>query len=90
MQIDEFREVGFLNIGRVYSDEESDALRERLMAVIAVHYMPGWTRYEPSRSHIMERRVDVEPGEPLTGHYFPTVWDHGPIDPPKHWSEETD
>tara|TARA_B100000029_G_scaffold516832_1_gene635691 strand:- start:36657 stop:37487 length:831 start_codon:yes stop_codon:yes gene_type:complete len=50
---------------------------------IAVHYMPGWTRYEPTRSHIMERRVDVEPGEVLTGKYFPTVWNHGPISPPK-------
>ena len=55
---------------------------------IAVHYMPGWTRYEPTRTHIMERRVDVEPGELLTGHYFPTVWDHGPVKPPEHWSEE--
>ena len=32
--------------------------------------------------------VDVESGELLTGHYFPTVWDHGPIDPPAQWSEE--
>ena len=54
---------------------------------IAVHYMPGWTRYEPTRTHIMERRVDVEPGALLTGHYFPTVWDHGPVEPPSHWSD---
>ena len=26
--------------------------------------------------------VEVEPGEFLTGYYFPTVWDHGPFDPP--------
>ncbi len=34
--------------------------------------------------------VDVEPGELLTGHYFPTVWDHGPIHPPTDWSENTE
>lgn len=34
-QIDRFREVGFLNVGRVYSDDEADALRDRLLTVIA-------------------------------------------------------
>ncbi|MBM3262165.1 MAG: phytanoyl-CoA dioxygenase family protein [candidate division Zixibacteria bacterium] len=53
---------------------------------IAVHYMPGWTRYEPNRTHIMEHRVTVKPGEELKGHFFPTVWDHGPITPPASWS----
>jgi phytanoyl-CoA hydroxylase len=49
---------------------------------IAVHYMPGYTRYEPSaRSHPMEHRVTVKPGEILQGEYFPTVWDHGPVAP---------
>lgn len=46
---------------------------------IAVHYMPGHTRYEPTRTHIMEHRVEVQPGEVLTGRYFPTVWDGGPV-----------
>ena len=42
----------------------------------AVHYMPGYTRYEPTpRSHLMERRVEVQPGEVLTGVHFPTVWE---------------
>lgn len=49
---------------------------------VAVHYMPGYTRFEPqARSHVMERRVTVPPGEELTGEYFPTVWDHGPVSP---------
>jgi len=46
---------------------------------IAVHYMPGYTRYEPNRTHLMERRVQVQPGEVLQGGYFPTVWEDGPI-----------
>jgi len=41
---------------------------------IAVHYMPGWTRYEPSdRTHLVERHIHVKPGETLVGDYFPTV-----------------
>jgi ectoine hydroxylase-related dioxygenase (phytanoyl-CoA dioxygenase family) len=55
---------------------------------IAVHYMPGWTRYEPDRGHVMERRVEVRPGEILRGKFFPTVWDHGPIAPPAEWNNE--
>ncbi|MXY97873.1 MAG: phytanoyl-CoA dioxygenase family protein, partial [Gemmatimonadetes bacterium] len=34
-QIDKFRTVGFLNVGRVYTNDEADALRDRLMTVIA-------------------------------------------------------
>ena len=45
---------------------------------IAVHYMPGYTRYEPSGGHLVERHVTVQPGEELKGQHFPTVWDHGP------------
>lgn len=52
---------------------------ERGRPAIAVHYMPGWTRYEPSGGHLLERRVTVKPGEVLVGEYFPTVWDHGPV-----------
>jgi phytanoyl-CoA hydroxylase len=52
---------------------------ERGRPAIAVHYMPGYTRYEPDRTHPMEHRVTVRPGEVLAGEYFPTVWDHGPV-----------
>jgi ectoine hydroxylase-related dioxygenase (phytanoyl-CoA dioxygenase family) len=52
---------------------------DRGRPAIAVHYMPGYTRYEPARSHVMERRVTVQPGEILTGDHFPTVWDQGPV-----------
>jgi len=41
--------------------------------------MPGHTRYEPDQAHIMEDRVEVAPGEILTGKYFPTVWEKGPV-----------
>jgi phytanoyl-CoA hydroxylase len=54
---------------------------DRGRPAIAVHYMPGYTRYEPTpRSHLMERRVEVPPGEVLTGAHFPTVWDHGLVE----------
>jgi phytanoyl-CoA hydroxylase len=52
---------------------------DRGRPAIAVHYMPGYTRYEPDHSHVMEKRVTVQPGEILEGEYFPTVWDHGPV-----------
>jgi len=52
---------------------------ERGRPAIAVHYMPGYTRYEPNRTHLMEHRVNVEPGEILQGEFFPTVWDGGPV-----------
>lgn len=47
---------------------------------IAVHYMPGYTRYEPTeKGHLVERHITVNPGEPLTGDHFPTVLDHGRV-----------
>ncbi len=52
---------------------------DRERPAIAVHYMPGYTRYEPTGSHIMEHRVDVRPGEILQGEHFPTVWNSGPV-----------
>jgi phytanoyl-CoA hydroxylase len=52
---------------------------DRGRPAIAVHYMPGYTRYEPSGSHLVERHVTVKPGEELKGEFFPTVWDHGPV-----------
>lgn len=49
---------------------------------IAVHYMPEWTRYEPSgREHIVEKHITVPPGEILTGAYFPTVFENGAVLP---------
>ena len=53
---------------------------ERGRPAIAVHYMPGYTRFEPGeRTHVMERRVEVAPGEELRGAHFPTVWEDGPV-----------
>jgi phytanoyl-CoA hydroxylase len=50
---------------------------ERGRPAIAVHYMPGYTRYVPSGRHLVEHRVEVQPGEILKGQYFPTVWENG-------------
>ncbi|MBC8140506.1 MAG: phytanoyl-CoA dioxygenase family protein [Armatimonadetes bacterium] len=45
---------------------------------IAVHYMPGHTRYEPTDfKHLVEKNITVEPGELLTGDHFPTVLEQG-------------
>jgi ectoine hydroxylase-related dioxygenase (phytanoyl-CoA dioxygenase family) len=53
---------------------------ERARPAIAVHYMPGYTRYEPEgRTHLVEKHVHVQPGEELTGDHFPTVWNGGPV-----------
>ncbi|GLX69744.1 phytanoyl-CoA dioxygenase family protein [Paenibacillus glycanilyticus] len=41
---------------------------------IAVHYMPGHTRYEPVGEHVMLSYVDVKPGELLVGDHFPEVY----------------
>lgn len=53
---------------------------DRGRPAIAVHYMPGYTRYEPQAGHVMEHRVTVAPGEELSGPFFPTVWDGGPVE----------
>lgn len=53
---------------------------ERPRPAIAVHYMPGWTRYEPTaRGHVVEHHVEVKPGEPLVGSHFPTVMQDGKV-----------
>lgn len=45
---------------------------------IAVHYMPGWTRYEPEgRTHLVEHHITVAPGAVLIGDHFPTVMQAG-------------
>lgn len=56
---------------------------ERGRPGIAVHYMPGYTRYVPEgRSHPVEHNVEVKPGEVLKGKHFPTVWENGkPLTP---------
>lgn len=41
---------------------------------IAVHYMPGYTRYEPTGSHPMEDFVQVAAHQILTGDSFPLVY----------------
>lgn len=41
---------------------------------IAVHYMPGHTRYEPKAGHPMKTYVGVQPGEILQGEHFPVVY----------------
>ena len=48
---------------------------QRKRRAIAVHYMPGHTRYEPTGSHPMEPFVSVKAGEILTGDYFPVVYE---------------
>jgi phytanoyl-CoA hydroxylase len=55
---------------------------------VAVHYMPGHTRYEPVGDHAIAYRIKVKPGEILQGEFFPTVWDHGPVSP-KETKERT-
>ncbi len=53
-------------------------LSPRSRPAIAVHYMPGYTRYEPtSRGHLVEHNIEVAPGEPLKGSHFPTVYENG-------------
>ncbi len=45
---------------------------------IAVHYMPGHTRYIPAgNTHLVAHNIEVEPGEILSGNHFPTVWERG-------------
>lgn len=50
---------------------------DRNRPAIAVHYMPGHTRYVPTGGHLVEEHVRVAPGEILTGDFFPTVYENG-------------
>ena len=54
---------------------------DRNRPAIAVHYMPGWTRYEkePGKNHLVEHHITVKPGEILKGDYFPTVMENGVV-----------
>ena len=58
-------------------------LSDRPRRAIAVHYMPGYTRYVPTKGHVMEAHVKVKPGDTLKGDHFPTVWEHGPLAVPQ-------
>jgi ectoine hydroxylase-related dioxygenase (phytanoyl-CoA dioxygenase family) len=46
---------------------------------IAVHYMPGYTRYEPKGGHLVEHNIEVNPGEVLKGAHFPTIIENGKL-----------
>jgi ectoine hydroxylase-related dioxygenase (phytanoyl-CoA dioxygenase family) len=50
---------------------------------IAVHYMPGHTIFSPKGHHLIEHRVEVQPGEVLIGDYFPTVYENNEPIPPE-------
>lgn len=41
---------------------------------IALHYMPGETRYVASGEHVMKRFAEVADGEKMQGRHFPLVW----------------
>lgn len=47
---------------------------ERKRRAIAVHYMPGHTRYDPDGSHPMLSYVTVNKGDILMGDHFPVVY----------------
>ncbi|MFD2610954.1 phytanoyl-CoA dioxygenase family protein [Paenibacillus gansuensis] len=47
---------------------------QRKRRAIAVHYMPGHTRYEPTGGHPLIPYVSVGKGEILTGDHFPVVY----------------
>lgn len=47
---------------------------QRKRRAIAVHYMPGHIRFEPTGGHPMEKYVEVKPGEVLSGDSFPVVY----------------
>jgi ectoine hydroxylase-related dioxygenase (phytanoyl-CoA dioxygenase family) len=47
---------------------------QRKRRAIAVHYMPGHIRYEPTGHHPMEPYIEVKPGEILAGDAFPVVY----------------
>ncbi len=48
---------------------------------IAVHYMPGHTRYEPRGEHLIGHHIEVQPGDLLVGRAFPMVMENGGVVP---------
>lgn len=55
---------------------------QRHRRAIAVHYMPGYTRFVPRGRHAIDHLVEVQPGEILQGKFFPLVYDKNPLKPP--------
>lgn len=54
---------------------------ERGRPAIAVHYMPGHTRFVPKSEHAISHHIAVGPGEILHGKHFPTVFEGAPKRP---------
>lgn len=54
---------------------------ERGRPAIAVHFMPGHTRFVPQSDHAISHHITVEPGEILAGEHFPEVYFNGPVAP---------
>ncbi len=52
---------------------------DRGRPAIAVHFMPGHTRYVPKSEHPVEHLIEVAPGEILKGEHFPTVMEKGKV-----------
>lgn len=52
-----------------------DNQSQRKRRAIAVHFMPGHVRYEPTGNHPMEPFIQVKAGEALSGDAFPVVYD---------------
>ena len=53
---------------------------DRERPAIAVHYMPGDTKYvKGDKEHLVEKHITVKSGEILTGTHFPTVLQNGQI-----------
>lgn len=65
-------QVGYHHCLTWHGSPNNQSNRKR--RAIAVHYMPGYTRYEPTGHHPMEPYIEVQPHELLTGESFPLVW----------------
>lgn len=48
---------------------------DRKRRAIAVHFMPGHTRYVPNGGHPMEPLIEVKPNDVLAGNGFPVVYE---------------
>lgn len=65
-------QVGYHHCMTWHGSPHNRSARKR--RAIAVHYMPGHTRFEPTGRHPMEAHIEVKPGEILTGAGFPVVY----------------
>lgn len=66
-------EVGFHHCMTWHGSNRN--LSDRHRRAIAVHYMPGYTRYTPEKPHPVEKHITVKPGEVLQGKHFPVVYE---------------